>query len=51
MMACGLRATQVAELLAISRHTVRDHVKAIYKKLDVSSRAEVALGAQRLRLT
>jgi len=51
LVARGLRAGEVAQMLAISPHTVRDHIKAIYRKLDVSSRAEATLEAQRLRLT
>ncbi|AKM09105.1 LuxR C-terminal-related transcriptional regulator [Croceicoccus naphthovorans] len=47
----GLRAREVGDHLDISYHTVRDHLKSIYRKLDVSSRAEVALEAQRRQLT
>ncbi|MBB5731704.1 DNA-binding NarL/FixJ family response regulator [Altererythrobacter atlanticus] len=47
----GLRAREVADHLQISAHTVRDHLKSIYRKLDVSSRAEVAIEAQRRNLT
>lgn len=47
----GLRAREVAEQLQISSHTVRDHLKSIYRKLDVSSRAEVAIEARRRNLT
>tara|TARA_R110000850_G_scaffold226966_1_gene352112 strand:- start:39038 stop:39685 length:648 start_codon:yes stop_codon:yes gene_type:complete len=47
----GLRAKEVAEQLMISSHTVRDHLKSIYRKLDVSSRAEVAIEAQKRNLT
>ena len=51
LIARGLRAPEVAATLGISPHTVRDHIKSIYQKLDVSSRAEVTLEAQRRRLT
>ncbi|MDQ2892697.1 MAG: response regulator transcription factor [Pseudomonadota bacterium] len=51
LVARGLRATEAAVTLGISAHTVRDHIKSIYRKLDVSSRAEVTLEAQRRRLT
>ena len=36
--------------LGLSRHTIADYVKQIYRKLNVSSRAEAALEAQRLGL-
>ncbi len=51
LVARGLRATEAAVTLGISAHTVRDHIKSIYRKLDVSTRAEVTLEAQRRRLT
>lgn len=37
----GLATDEVAERLTISRHTVRDHVKAIFQKAGVSSRPEL----------
>lgn len=46
----GLRAREAADHLEISAHTVRDHLKSIYRKLDVSSRAEVAIEAQKRNL-
>jgi len=33
---------EIARLLWISRHTVKDHVKAVYAKLGVASRAELS---------
>lgn len=50
LVARGLRANEAATVLGISYHTVRDHLKSIYRKLDVSSRAEAALEAQRRNL-
>ncbi len=47
----GLRSTEVAEVLRISQQTVTTHVKAIYRKLEISSRAEAALEARRRGLT
>jgi DNA-binding CsgD family transcriptional regulator len=40
----GASKEEIARALWISRHTVKDHVKAIYAKLRVASRAE--LGAK-----
>lgn len=41
MLLRGLSTEEIARSLVISRHTVRDHVKAIYAKLMVSSRPEL----------
>jgi DNA-binding CsgD family transcriptional regulator len=38
----GATNDQIARALWISRHTVKDHVKAIYTKLDVKTRAELS---------
>jgi DNA-binding NarL/FixJ family response regulator len=35
----GLRVTQIAKRLCISTHTVRNHLKTLYRKLDVHSQA------------
>ena len=43
----GFTLIEIAKQLGISRHTVADHVKQIYRKLGVSSRAEAALEAVR----
>lgn len=50
-LAQGIRLVDIADRLAISRHTVGDHVKKIYRKLNISSRAEAALKAQSFGLT
>ncbi|MBW8310992.1 MAG: response regulator transcription factor, partial [Rhizobium sp.] len=46
----GCRLPELADRLQISRHTVSDHLKNIYRKLDINSRAEAALEAVRLGL-
>ena len=47
LVAKGLTSTEIAGMLGISRYTVADYVKQIYRKLNVSSRAEAALEAMR----
>jgi DNA-binding CsgD family transcriptional regulator len=37
----GLATDEIAQSLWLSRHTVRDHVKTIFAKLDVASRPEL----------
>ena len=37
----GLTTQEIAERLFLSQHTVRDHVKAIFEKIQVSSRGEL----------
>jgi DNA-binding NarL/FixJ family response regulator len=44
-LAKGLSYKEVAQLHAISHHTVAEHVKVIYKKLEVNSRAEAVFEA------
>ena len=43
----GFTLIEIAKQLNLSRHTVADYVKQIYRKLGVSSRAEAALEAVR----
>lgn len=38
----GATAREIAERLHISVHTVRDHIKSIYRRLEVGSRLELA---------
>lgn len=50
LIAKGLNRKDVADLLGLSKFTVSDYIKVIYRKLDVSSRAEATLEAERLGL-
>ncbi|MGE0072833.1 MAG: response regulator [Thiomonas sp.] len=43
----GYTLPEIAVQLGLSRHTVADYVKQIYRKLNISSRAEAALEAVR----
>ena len=49
-VAKGFTLPEIAVQLTLSRHTIADYVKQIYRKLNVSSRAEAALEAQRMGL-
>jgi len=46
----GFRIRDVAVKLDLSEHTAGDHVKAIYRKLNISTRAEAALEAAKRKL-
>lgn len=48
LLAEGLTLTKIGTLLGITRHTVAAHVKRIYLKLEISSRAEATLQAVRM---
>ncbi|MCB1320087.1 MAG: response regulator transcription factor [Leptospiraceae bacterium] len=50
LMVRGKTIRAVAEFLGLSAHTVHDHIKRIYKKLEVHNRAELVLRAQELSL-
>lgn len=41
MIARGLTNSEIAEALVLSPHTVRDHVKSLFEKLDVATRQEL----------
>ncbi|MFI9532714.1 LuxR C-terminal-related transcriptional regulator [Nocardia fusca] len=41
LIARGLSTTEIARLLFLSPHTVRDHVKAVFAKVAVASRGEL----------
>ena len=46
-VAKGYTLPEIAQQFGLSRHTIADHIKQIYRKLNVSSRAEAALEAAR----
>lgn len=46
-VAKGYTMPEIAQQFGLSRHTIADHIKQIYRKLNVSSRAEAALEAAR----
>lgn len=50
LLAQGVNIADIGAALGISRHTVGDHVKNLYRKLNISSRAEAALHARGLGL-
>jgi DNA-binding NarL/FixJ family response regulator len=49
-LARGISIATIAQELGISHHTVGDHVKNIYRKLNIASRAEAALQARNMGL-
>lgn len=48
LLVCGMTAKEAADSLSLSVHTLRVHVKNIYRKLFVSNKAELMLKAKRL---
>lgn len=50
LLGLGMSIREIGKELSLSSHTVGDHVKAIYRKLHISSRAEAAVEAVRRRL-
>lgn len=50
LIGSGASTPEVASTLNISKYTVEDHLKQIYRKLEISSRAEAALAARNLNL-
>ncbi len=49
LIGSGYSSADIAKILVISPHTVNDHVKNIYRKLDVHSRLELATLVNRIR--
>lgn len=50
LVASGASTPDAALQLGISKYTAEDHLKQIYRKLGISSRAEAALEARKLNL-
>ncbi|MCP5099672.1 MAG: hypothetical protein GY943_29310 [Chloroflexi bacterium] len=50
LMETDLRAPEIADQIFVSVHTVRSHIKSIYRKLNVHSRYEAVAKAQELAL-
>jgi DNA-binding NarL/FixJ family response regulator len=50
LCAKGLRYAEIAEVLGVSSHTVNTHLKSVYRKLMVHSRAEAVFEARRYGL-
>lgn len=46
-VAKGYTLPEIAAQFGLSKHTIADHIKQVYRKLNVSSRAEAALEAAR----
>ncbi len=50
LMASGATNPEIAEALHLSKHTVKEHTSAVYRKLEVRNRTEAVQRAQRLGL-
>lgn len=50
LVVAGFGARAVAERLRLSPHTIRNHLKSVYRKLGVTGRVEAAVHAVRLGL-
>ncbi len=50
LIGAGSSTPEVAAKLNISKYTVEDHLKQIYRKLEITNRAEAALAARNLNL-
>lgn len=51
LVATGWRLNQVAEKLFLSRHTVRNHLKSVFRKLNIHSQADLTTKSPRSRPT
>ena len=50
LLAKGMKISEMAAAMGITRHTASDYVKNVYRKLNVSSRAQATLHAVRMGL-
>jgi len=50
LLSSGSKTSQLAEQMSISENTVKTHIRNIFEKLEVSSRAEAVAKAVRLKL-
>jgi two-component system response regulator DesR len=50
LMASGSTNPEIADALHLSKHTVKEHTSAVYRKLGVRNRTEAVQRAQRLGL-
>lgn len=50
LIAKGLKVSEVAGVLGSAESTIATHIKSIYRKLEITNRAEAALHANRLGL-
>ena len=50
LMASGATNPEIGEALHLSKHTVKEHSSAVYRKLGVRNRTEAVQRAQRLGL-
>jgi len=49
LVAAGRSNRQIAEHLAISEQTVKNHIQSIFRKLSLSNRVELTIRIQRRR--
>jgi DNA-binding NarL/FixJ family response regulator len=50
LIAAGETNAEIAKRLFLSRHTVKQHTSALYRKLDVKNRTHAVRAAQRMGL-